>query len=195
MKRKIFTLLALIVTAVLFTVVVHSQSSKITHKAATTEQKPINDTREERHKAREQRRAERLAAYEHFMDSIVLSRNFKFVPMDIQQEPAGSTRQLNNPNYELSVWDTEVDICLPYIKGVTPPYYFVLLNYTLPSVSRYITEQTRDGWTVSFSSSLFSATEYNFSLDIYTSSGSATLTISSTWYPDVQYDGSIISIN
>lgn len=195
MKRKIFTLSVLVVCAVLFAAVVHSQSSKTTHKVATTTQTNSNDNREARHKEREARRAERLAAYERFMDSIVLARNFKFIPNSVQQEPAGSTRQLNNPNYELAVWGSEVDICLPYIKGVTPPYYFVLLNYTLPSVSRYITEQTRDGWNVSFSSSLFSATDYNFSLDIYSSSGTATLTISSTWYPDVQYDGSVISIN
>lgn len=196
MKRKI-TLICLMVLFISAAVIIgHSQSSKSTHSAAASStQEPINDTREERHLAREKNRAERLAAYERFMDSIVLARNFKFLPTDIQQEPAGSTRMLYNPNYELSVWDTEVDICLPYIKGVTPPYYFVLLNYTLPSVSRYITEQTKDGWNVSFTSSLFSATEYNFALDIFSASGSATLTISSTWYPDVQYDGSIISIN
>ena len=102
---------------------------------------------------------------------------------------------LSNPNYELAIWDTEVDICLPYIKGITPPYYFVLLNYTLPSVSNYITEQTHDGWTVSFSSTLFSASEYNFAFEIYSNTGTAVLTISSTWYPDVQYNGSIVSIN
>ena len=195
MKRKILFSIFLL-TAATIAIIGYTQSSKNSHsKAASTSMQPINDTREARHLAREQRRAQRLAEYEKFMDSIVLSRNFKFVPTDIQQQPAGSTRLLSNPNYELSVWDTEVDICLPYIKGVTPPYYFVLLNYTLPSVSRYITEQTRDGWNVSFSSYLFSATEYNFSLDIFSSSGSATLTIASTWYPDVQYNGSIISIN
>ena len=195
MKRKIFTLLLLLIAAVTIVTVVRSQSSNTVHKTATTVQKPINDTREQRHKEREQRRAERLAEYERFMDSIVLARNFKFLPSSVQQEPAGPTRLLTNPNYELSVWGSEVDVCLPYIKGVTPPYYFVLLNYTLPSVERYITEQTHEGWNVSFSSSLFSATEYNFSLDIYSSSGTATLTISSTWYPDVQYNGSIVSIN
>lgn len=195
MKRKILTLSVIIVVVAGCFAIVHSQSSKTAQTAATVTQKPINDTREARHKAREERRAARLAAYERFMDSIVLARNFKFIPSDMQQEPAGTTRQLNNPNYELAVWDTEVDICLPYIKGVTPPYYFVLLNYTLPSVSNYLTEQTHDGWNVSFSSSLFSATDYDFSLAIYSSSGTATLTISSTWYPDVQYDGTIISIN
>ena len=195
MKRKIFAFTALLALVVTSVVVVRSQSTKTVHKAATATQTSIDDIREERHKAREARRAERLAAYERFMDSIVLARNFRFLPSDIAQQPAGPTRQLSNPNYELAVWGSEVDVCLPYIKGVTPPYYFVLLNYTLPAVSKYITEQTRDGWNVSFSSTLFSATDYNFSLDIYSSSGTATLTISSTWYPDVQYDGTIVTVN
>lgn len=195
MKRKIFTLLLLLIGTVAIVTVVRSQSSKTVQQRASTSQKPINDTREQRHKEREQRRAERLAEYERFMDSIVLARNYKFIPSSVQQEPAGPTRLLSNPNYELSVWGSEVDVCLPYIKGVTPPYYFVLLNYTLPFVDRYTTEQTHDGWNVTFSSTLFSATEYNFTLDIYASSGTATLTIASTWYPDVQYNGSIVSVN
>ena len=195
MKWKITVVLLLIAVSLSMAIVVNSQEIKDDKAAASAAQQPIVDTREERHKAREQRRAQRLAEYERFLDSIVLARNFKFIPSSVQQEPAGPTRLINNPNYELAVWDTEVDICLPYIKGVTPPYYFVLLNYTMPSVSRYTTEQTRDGWNVSFSTSLFSATDYQFSLDIYSASGSAVLTISSTWYPDVQYNGAIISIN
>ena len=195
MKRKIFSIFLLLMAALAVVSVVRSQSSKTTLKPTSTAQKPINDTREQRHKEREQRRAQRLAEYERYMDSIVLARNFKFLPSSVQQEPAGPTRMLSNPNYELSVWGSEVDICLPYIKGVTPPYYFVLLNYTLPSVSNYITEQTHDGWNVSFSTTLFSASDYNFSFDIYSSSGTAILTLSSTWYPDVQYNGSIVSVN
>ncbi len=150
------------------------------------------EERSERHLQRERQRAQRLAEYEHYIDSIVLARNFKFVPQNIEQEPAGTVRILNNPSYQISVWGSEVDICLPYIKGITPPYYFVLFNYTLPAVQRYVTQQTNEGWLVTFTSSLFSASDYDFSLDIYSASGSATLTISSTWYPDVTYDGSII---
>ena len=195
MRRKIFSIFLLLVAAIAVVTVVRSQSSRTAPKATATIQKPINDTREQRHKEREQRRAQRLAEYEHYMDSIILARNFRFLPSTVQQEPAGPTRMLSNPNYELAIWDTEVDICLPYIKGITPPYYFVLLNYTLPSVSNYITEQTHDGWNVSFSTTLFSASDYNFAFEIYSNTGTAVLTISSTWYPDVQYNGSIVSIN
>ena len=193
MKRiLLFIVIAVLATALC--VVGYTQSSKSVGATAAT--KSIKaEQREERHKQREARRAERLAEYERFVDSIVLARNFKFIPQNIQQEPAGSVRLLDNPNFELSVWGDEVDICLPYIKGVTPPYYYVMFNYTLPSVSRYVTEQTRDGWLVTFTTSLFSATDYQFSLAIYSSSGTATLTISSPWYPDVEYDGSIIGQN
>ena len=113
----------------------------------------------------------------------------------MQQQPAGPMRLLNNPNFELSVWGSEVDIFMPYIKGVTPPYYTVMLNYTMPSVARYVTEQTQEGWLVTFSSSLYSGSDYEFSLEIYKASGTATLTIASPWYPDVQYIGGITGQN
>lgn len=193
MKRKILILLAAALT-VGVCVVGYTQSYG-SSKSTPRQESERELQREARHKEREERRAQRLAEYEHFLDSIVLSRNFQFNPQSMQQQPAGSVRILNNPNYLLTIWGSEVDVCLPFIKGVTPPYYPVLLNYTLPSVMQYVTEQTHEGWLVTFSSSLFSATTYRFSLEIYSSSGSATLTISTSWYPDVQYSGSITSIN
>ncbi len=193
MKRKILILLAAALT-VGVCVVGYTQSYG-SSKSTPRQESQRELQREARHKEREERRAQRLAEYERFLDSIVLARNFQFNPQSMQQQPAGSTRILNNPNYLLTIWGSEVDVCLPFIKGVTPPYYPVLLNYTLPSVMQYVTEQTHEGWLVTFSSSLFSATTYQFSLEIYSSSGSATLTISTPWYPDVQYSGSISSIN
>ena len=184
MKRKI-----LIISSILFAVgVCIIGYTRATNKNNTQRAQQ----REQRHLEREKRRAERQAAYERY---IVLARNFQFYPQSMQQQPAGQMRLLNNPNFELSVWGSEVDIFMPYIKGVTPPYYTVIFNYTMPSVHNYITEQTQEGWLVTFSSSLFSGSDYDFSLDIYTSSGSATLTISSPWYPDVQYVGGITGQN
>ena len=187
MKRKSLITLS-IICAVGVCVIGYTQ--------ATT--KPSSDKaqqREQRHIEREQRRAERQAEYEKYIDSIILARNYQFSPQSMQQEPAGPVRLLNNPNFGIQVWGSEVDIFLPYIKGVTPPYYTVMFNYTMPSVDRYITEQTQEGWLVTFASSLFSGSDYDFSLEIYTSSGSATLTISSPWYPDVQYIGGISDLN
>ncbi len=198
MKRKI--ILSVIVVA-LFTLGItllgtaqsHKNLKSTTTTSHTLQEKEVQ--REARHKEREARRAQRLADYEHYLDSIVLVRNFQFNPQNMQQQPAGAMRQLYNPNFALTVWGDEVDVCLPYIKGMTPPYYFVIMNYTLPMVSQYVTEQTHEGWHVTFTSTLFSASTYRFSLEIYSSSGSATLTISNPWYPDVQYTGSITGIN
>ena len=186
MKYKI-----VIVTTLLLTIGI----CIIGYTQSSNKPSPRAQQREQRHIEREKRRATRQAEYEKYIDSIVLARNFQFSPQSMQQQPAGNVRLLNNPNFELSVWGSEVDIFLPYIKGVTPPYYTVMLNYTLPEVSRYVTEQTQEGWLVTFSSSLFSGSDYDFTLEIYTSTGSATLTIGSSWYPDVQYSGAISGLN
>ena len=186
MKKKIEIATTLLLT-VGICIIGYTQSSS---KPSTRAQQ-----REQRHIEREKRRATRQAEYEKYIDSIVLARNFQFSPQSMEQQPAGNVRLLNNPNFELSVWGSEVDIFLPYIKGVTPPYYTVMLNYTLPEVSRYVTEQTQEGWLVTFSSSLFSGSDYDFTLEIYPATGSATLTIGSSWYPDVQYSGAISGLN
>ena len=187
MRRKILIILLLLFAVSVSIVGLTRATSKNNSTKA--------QQREQRHIEREKRRAERQAEYERYVDSIVLARNYQFNPQSMQQEPAGQMRLLNNPNFELSVWGSEVDIFLPYIKGVTPPYYTVMLNYTMPSVKNYVTEKSQEGWLVTFSSSLYSGSDYDFSLEIYTSSGSATLTISSPWYPDVQYVGGITGQN
>ena len=187
MKRKI-----LIITSILVAVGV----CIIGYTRATTKSSSDKaQQREQRHIEREKRRAQRQAEYEKYIDSIVLARNFQFSPQSMQQQPAGPMRLLNNPNFGLQVWGREVDIFMPYIKGVTPPYYTVMLNYTMPSVAKYVTEQTQEGWLVTFSSTLFSGSDYDFSLEVYSASGSATLTIASPWYPDVQYVGGITGLN
>lgn len=147
--------------------------------------------KEERREQREQRRAERLQKYEKFMDSLVLSRNFQFNPQTMQQQPAGAMRIINNPHFSVGVWDDTIDICLPYIKGYVPPYYVTVLNYTVSDVQGYTTEQTHEGWMVTFSTSLFSASTYTFTFEIFSRTGGANLTITNPWYSPVQYSGSI----
>ena len=143
---------------------------------------------------RQQHRAERMAAYERYVDSLVLSHNYRFTPQTIQQLPAGIMRNLANPAYEIVVRNEDVDICIPYIKGYTPPYYTVVFNYVVPYVSGYTAEQTSDGWNVTFSSTLFSTTNYTFHLEIYSRYGGAMLTISSPFYNSVQYTGNVMGI-
>lgn len=141
-------------------------------------QKKILSPKEERREVREKRRAERLAEFERSTDSLVLSRNFQFNPQTMQRQPAGPLRQLLNPNFSVGIWDGTADICLPYVKGYVPPYYTTILNYTVGNLQGYTTEQTHEGWMVTFSTSLFSASNYTFTFEIFSRTGGANLTIS-----------------
>lgn len=154
-------------------------------------QKKELSPKEERREQREKRRAQRLAAYEQTIDSLVLSRNFQFNPSSMQRQPAGPMRQLMNPEFEVGIWDDTADICLPYIKGYVAPYYVTILNYTIPALDHYTTEQTPEGWMVNFSTALFTASTYTFTFEIYSKTGGAVLTISNPWYNDVMYWGTI----
>lgn len=179
MKRFLVILSALLLLVAAMSVV--GQKSRLSPK-------------EERREVREKRRAQRLADYEKMMDSIVLSHNFQFNPQTMQRQPAGPMRNILNPEYSVGIWGTVADICLPYIKGYTPPYYVTILNYTIPSLENFITEQTQEGWLVSFQSSLFSGSTYTFLFEIYSRTGGATLTIKNPWYNDVQYSGTITQL-
>lgn len=157
-------------------------------------QKQVLSPKEERREVREKRRADRIAEFEKNMDSIILSRNFQFNPTTMQQEPAGPMRQILNPAFNVGVWDGTVDVCLPYIKGYVPPYYTTVLNYTVSDVKGYTTEQTHEGWMVTFSTSLFSASDYTFTFEIFSRTGGANLTINNTWYNPVTYTGTITQL-
>lgn len=85
---------------------------------------------------------------------------FPVQPFEYAASAGGSVRQLINPNFTVGFWDGTVDVCLPYIKGYVPPYYYTVLNYVLPSVEGYRAEQTNEGWIVTFSTTLFSANDY-----------------------------------
>lgn len=185
MKRSIniISLLALI-AIVGFTISGDAQSD-------TAQQK-----REEqiaKQEARRQRRAERLAAYERHLDSIVASRNFRFLPQTMQQLPAGMMRNLSNPIYELAFYDDVVDVCIPFLKGYVPPYYPVVFNYILSSVENYHAIRNEQGWHITFQSPMYSASTYTFTLEIYAKYGGALLTLSTPFYNSVQYSGNIVS--
>ena len=145
------------------------------------------------HQERAERRAERLAEYEKFIDSLVLSHIFEFNPQSVQLQPAGPLKLLMNANYTLTIWRGSLDICLPYYIGVVPPYRFVLLNTGSPTLRNYITEQTEHGWKVSFNAALYADSDYSFILDI-DPHGNANLTINNPWYNPVQYMGTITQI-
>jgi hypothetical protein len=192
MKRIYLSLLSLMLLAT--AVALGQTTSKSTSKSTTTKSAQHRQWRAEEHAERVARRAERLAAYQRQMDSIIRSQNYQFNPSTMQQQPAGPLRQLLNPNFVVQLYDGSVDICLPYIKGYVPPYYYTLINCVLPSVDNYRAEQTAEGWMITFSSSLFSANDYTFTFEVFSSSGGANLTISSVWYNPVLYIGTITQI-
>ncbi len=152
-----------------------------------------SELRHTTHEERAARRAQRLAEYAKYIDSLVLSHNFEFNPQSVQQQPAGPMNLLSNANYTVTVWRGSLDVCLPYYTGIVPPYRYVLLNTGSPNISDYVTQQTEYGWTVSFKTMLYATQEYTFVFDIH-SHGGATLTINNTWYNPVQYMGTITQI-
>ena len=197
-KRLVYILVAAMVSLPLIYTIGQSTLSRGSQSPQNTphvlqKQRPVSP-REERKEVREKRRADRIADYEKFMDSVVMSRHFQFNPQTMQRQPAGQMRQIMNPNFEIGVWGDVVDVCIPYIRGYVPPYTLTVINYTLPSVDGYIAEQTSDGWTVSFSSSLFSSGTYTFTFEIYSRMGGATLTVTNPWYSAVQYTGTITAL-
>ena len=145
------------------------------------------------HEERAERRAARLAEEERILDSIVIAHNFEFNPQTMQQLPAGPLFFLSNVNYTFAIWRGTMDICLPYIAGITPPYRRILLNTGTNNLQNYKTVQTDNGWLVSFSAVLYAEINYTFTLEINEHSG-ATLTISNDWYNDVQYTGTISQV-
>ena len=159
--------------------------------ASVIGQKKNLSPKEERREVREKRREQRIAEYEKMMDSVILSRNFQFNPQTMQLQPAGPMRQIMNPEFNVGIWGSTADICLPYIKGYVPPYFVTTINCTVPALDGYTTEQTHEGWMVTFTTSLFSSSTYTFTFEIYSRTGGATLTITNPWYSPVQYTGSI----
>ena len=158
---------------------------------AQTHQKYLQSTT---HEERAERRAARLAEFEKYIDSLVLSHNFEFNPQTMQQLPAGTMRLISNALYNVTLWRGTMDVCLPYIAGFTPPYRYVLLNTGTPNLGDFKVQQTDGGWVVSFKSYLYASMQYTFTFEISSRYGGANLTISNNWYSPVQYSGTISKI-
>lgn len=144
-----------------------------------------------RHAERVQERDLRHKADLQYMDSVVLSRNYKFTPNTFQQQPAGSMHQIYSVLYFVTLNDDYADIDIPYIKGSIAPYYLTVMNYITTDLQGYTAVQTNDGWEISFSTNLYSVNKYTFKFTIYSVTRECVLSISSDLYPTVTYNGSI----
>lgn len=160
----------------------------------TTNQRHSEESLSAKHRERLARRKARQAAYERFIDSTILSHNFRFIPTMFNYEPAGSSHFISNPNVEISYRGDWADINLPYYRGYTPPYRLGMINTVITQLTDYTTVQTDDGWVITFDSWLYSANDYTFTLTVYSKTGGAQLELSSTAYPTTSYWGSISAI-
>ena len=147
-----------------------------------------------KHQERIARRQARQEAYERFVDSTILSHNFRFIPTMFNVEPAGSSHFITNPNVELSYRGDWADVCLPYYSGYVPPYRIDLFNTVVTQLNNFTTIQTDNGWTITFDSWMYSANDYTFTLTVYSKTGGAQLELSSTAYPTTTYWGSVMAI-
>ena len=109
-------------------------------------------------------------------------------------EPAGGSNIITNPNIELAIYSDWADVHLPIYQGFTPPYRIVMVNTSITNLADFATVQTDNGWTISFDSWLYSSNDYTFTLEVYSKTGGATLSVSSSFYPTTSYWGSVMPI-
>ena len=188
--KKLFTLAAAIV-CVLFIALLPEDLTSNDAAEKNYSAQAEKDNRTPQQQARIEKRKARQAEYESYIDSIILSHNYRFMPTSFQVEPAGNMHPINNINFELSVYSDYADINLPYLQGMMPPYRLIVLNNVINSLNGYTTTQTDNGWTITFTSWLYTANNYMFTLNVYKTTGSAQLSIASTYYSTVSYWGSI----
>ena len=187
--QNLYAMKQLILTLLLALFCLPGTQAQTVNSSAQNKQQLRMDRREDR----EKQRAVRTADYVRYMDSLLLSHNFSFIPQNFQRQPAGQFHQIFNPNFMLGIYTGWVDLYLPYVTGSFPPYQITVLNYSLPnsSVQDYKAVQGNGDWTITFSSQLFSAYTYNFTLNVTTATGGATLTIASDMFNTVVYSGQI----
>ena len=129
-------------------------------------------------------RAARNSADLKRMDSIVMSKGYRFLPDQFQQMPAGVAHTIYNPSY--------VDIDLPYIQNaVAGPAIITSLNALMPQVQGYAAVQNSDGWTITFQTDAMTEYTYTFTLTIYSLTQEGVLTVATDQFNTVTYQGTV----
>lgn len=194
MKRLYYLLLGVALCAAITVAATQSSSDTLSQPISSAQSQHHKELKTLRQQQRAERRAARIAEYERYIDSVILSKNYEFNPQSIQMQPAGQMRFLSNAIYTMTLWDGQLDICMPYYVGYVPPYRYVLLNTGVPSVEDYTAIRTEEGWHITFRTTLYASSTYSFSLEVNHRYGGATLTIDNLWYNPVQYTGTITRI-
>lgn len=194
MKKILLTIAIVASLATLIVPLVVTSNTPLEPTASFSTDRQRQKDLSEKHLERIAKRKARQAAFEHFVDSTILSHNYRFVPTMFNVEPAGSSNIITNPNIELAIYGDWADIHLPIYQGFTPPYRLVMFNTTITNLANFTTTQTDNGWSITFESWLYSSNDYTFTLDVYSKTGGATLSISSTFYPTTSFWGSIVAV-
>ena len=106
-------------------------------------------------------RAARNSADLKRMDSIVMSKGYRFVPDQFQQMPAGVAHTIYNPNFMLT------------------------------QVQGYAAVQNSDGWTITFQTDAMTEYTYTFTLTIYSLTQEGVLTVATDQFNTVTYQGTV----
>ena len=155
---------------------------------------PLDNNLNDEHRERVTKRRARQKAFEHFIDSTILSHNYRFLPTMFNVEPAGSSHLIVNPAVELALYSDWADVNLPIFQGFAPPYRVMMYNTPITNLTDFTTVETDNGWMISFSAWLYTSDDYTFSLEVYSKTGGATLSVSSNFNPTTTYWGSISPI-
>ena len=126
-------------------------------------------------------RAARNSADLKRMDSIVMSKGYRFVPDQFQQMPAGVAHPIYNPNFMLTVKPSYVDIDLPYIQNAVAG----------PAIITSLNAQNSDGWTITFQTDAMTEYTYTFTLTIYSLTQEGVLTVATDQFNTVTYQGTV----
>lgn len=133
-----------------------------------------------RHQARVEERDARHQVAMRIMDSIVLSRHYCFTPISMEVEPAGRPLNIYDVRYNITMnGDEDVDIFIPCVVGITPPYHLRVLNYVMTYMSDYRAVQNQDGWNISFSTRTPDGVLRDFVFTVYSITGETTLDLTS----------------
>lgn len=194
MKKILLTIAIVASLATLIVPLVVTSNTPLEPTASFSTERQRQKDLSEKHLERIAKRKARQAAFEHFVDSTILSHNYRFVPTMFNVEPAGSSNIITNPNIELAIYGDWADIHLPIYQGFTPPYRLVMFNTSITNLANFTTTQTDNGWSITFESWLYSSNDYTFTLDVYSKTGGATLSVSSTFYPTTSFWGSIVAV-
>ncbi len=163
------------------------------YEVRAQQQNQKTETKQELREERAQKRAARQLAFEQHVDSLVSGGYFQFIPRSMQRS-VGPTLPISNPDFSLEYQKDRFDIYLPYIVGSMPPYRVSVINYVTSNAEQYTTQKTDNGWTVTFVATLFDGSIYTFTLNVYTKTGGATLTVERAFNTTVQYSGIIFQI-